>query len=624
VNEFFPNSGSAITPNRIRFLQILFFSLIALFAGRLFTLQVIMGGSFKRKAQNVSQSVTEIPAQRGEIFDRTYNLPLVLNIDSFALDIIPAEVPAEMRDTVFQKLAAIVPMPIEDIRKKISPKNYHFYKPIEIKNQVPYETIASIAERIDEFPGVAWHDKPIRNYIETGSFSHIIGYVGDISQEELQVLYNKGYKTGDIIGKTGIEKVYDAYLRGKDGSEYRTVDAKGKSIDTDSVMLDEPEMGKNLVLTIDRNMQILCEKALGERMGSIVVLKPSTGEVLAMVSYPYYSPNLLSGETMSKEYQKLAADKNSPLINRNIQSAYPPASTFKIVMTSSILEEKAIPPDKKIDCLGSITYGDRIFRCHLHSGHGWLNLQQALAQSCDVYFYTAAKDYLGIDTITHYARDEFDFGSPTGIDLPGEISGFVPTPQWKERKLHEKWLGGDTINTSIGQGFTTVTPLQMADMVAMVVNDGVIYKPHLLKEIRDAGSGALVKRIEPEVLKKSTISADTFKTVKVNMRSVITEGTAQYPVNIKTVQIAGKTGTAEVNLADHWHSWLASYAPYNYQSMDDVIVVAVSVEATNEWEWWAPYATSIIYQGIFGDQTYEEAVKALGLPVQAKQQGKRE
>jgi penicillin-binding protein 2 len=624
VNEFSSNSGSSISANRLRFLQILFFSVILICAGRLFTLQVIMGGSYKKKARNVTQSLTEIPAQRGEIFDRNFNLPLVLNIDSFAIDIIPAEIPAEMRDTVFQKLAAAIPMPIEDIRKKISPKNYHFYKPIEIKNQIPYETVASIAERIDEFPGVTWHDKPIRNYIETNSFSHIIGYVGDITQEELQVLFNKGYIAGDIIGKTGIEKEYDSFLRGKNGSKYRIVDVKGKTIDSDSVILDEPEMGKNLVLTIDRNIQILCEKALGERMGAIVAIRPATGEVLAMVSYPYYSPNLLSGESMSREYAKLAEDKNRPLINRAIGSMYPPASTFKVVMSTAILEEKAIPPEKTIFCEGFIDYGDRIFKCHLHSGHGRVNLQQALAQSCDVYFYTAGKDYLGIDSIIHYARDEFNFGFPTGIDLPGEISGFIPTPQWKERKLHEKWLGGDTVNTSIGQGFTQVTPIQMANMVAMVVNEGVIYKPHLLKEVRDAGSGALVKRIDPELLKKSSVSADTFKTVKNNMRSVITDGTAQFPVNIKAVQIAGKTGTAQVGLNDRWDSWLASYAPYNYKSPEEVIAIAVIVDHTNDWEWWAPYATAIIYQGIYGDQSYEEAMKTLGFPSQNKQQVKRE
>lgn len=618
------DSGNSASPARLRFLSILFVAAISLYAIRLFALQIVMGGSFRQKAQNVSQRVTEIPAQRGEIYDRNNNLPLVLNIDSFALDIIPAEMGADRRDTVFQKLAAAIPMPIEEIKKKIPPAYYHLYQPIEIKDQVPYETIVYIAERIDEFPGVTWHDQPIRNYLETGSFSHVLGYVGDITREELQVLYNKGYQPGSIIGKSGVEKEYDEYLRGKSGRQYLTVDVKGRSVGDAELTIEKPELGKNLVLTIDRSIQILCEKALGERIGAVVVSKPATGEILAMVSYPYYSANDFSGGNGNKEYVKLLNDPNNPLINRAIQSNYPPASTFKIVMSSAVLEENAFPPEKKIDCQGDITYGDRIFHCHIHRpGHGWLNLQEGLAQSCDIYFWTIAKDSLGIDPIIQYAK-EFGFGAVSGIDLPGEITGAVPTPQWKERKFHEKWSGGDTLNMAIGQGFTLVTPIQMTDMIAMVVNEGTIYKPHILKEVREAGSDALLKRIDREVLKKSGISSQTFKTVKANMRSVITEGTAKYPVNLKTVQVAGKTGTGEVGVADHWHSWLASYAPYDYADPDDVISVSVIIEAVNEWEWWAPYATAIIYQGIFGGESYDEAIKSLGFQQLARPRERRE
>jgi penicillin-binding protein 2 len=282
-------------------------------------------------------------------------------------------------------------------------------------------------------------------------------------------------------------------------------------------------------------------------------------------------------------------------------------------MSTAILNEKAFPPDKTVECKGEISYGNRVWKCWIHKpGHGFLNLQQALAQSCDIYFWVTGRDYLGVERIVTYAKD-FGFGEPTGIDIPGEIAGFIPTPQWKERKFHEKWLAGDTMNMSIGQGYTLVTPLQMANMVAMVVNNGVIYQPHLLKEIRDPVSGAIVKTIKPSVLHKSDIDSGVFQTVRDNMRSVITEGTARFPMNIKAVQVAGKTGTGEVGLSDRWHSWFAAYAPYNSDNPDDQIVVSIIVEASNSWEWWAPYASAIIFQGIFAQQTYEEAVKTLGL-----------
>jgi penicillin-binding protein 2 len=382
-------------------------------------------------------------------------------------------------------------------------------------------------------------------------------------------------------------------------------------------------MGKNLVLSIDRSIQVLAEKALGERIGAVMVTRPSNGEILAMVSYPWYDPNLFSRNDMNLEYQALIDDPNKPFINRAIQSSYPPASAFKILMTTGILAENAFSPDQTIDCPGEITYGERLWRCHIRKpGHGRLNLQQAMAQSCDIYYWAVGRDYLGVERITAYAR-EFGFGELTGIDLPGEIAGFIPTPQWKERRFHERWLGGDTMNMSIGQGYTLVTPIQMANMVSMVVNDGVIYQPHLLKEIRDPLSGAVEKTVIPAVLHKSDIDPGIFETVRRDMRSVISEGTAQFPLNIRSVEIAGKTGTGEVGLQDRWHSWFTAFAPYKTDNPEERIVVSVIVEAVNQWEWWAPYASAIIFQGIFAKQNYEEAVASLGhqyMPIQGRRE----
>ncbi len=332
-----------------------------------------------------------------------------------------------------------------------------------------------------------------------------------------------------------------------------------------------------------------------------------------MVSYPWYDPNLFAGVDAGQEYAKMLADPNTPLLNRAVQSSYPPASTFKSILTAGIVEEKAFPTDKKVLCPGEVSYGDRVFKCWVHKpGHGWLDLKGGLENSCDIYYWTVGRDYLGIERIVSYAKD-FGYGKATGIDLPGELDGFVPTPQWKERRFHEKWLGGDTMNLSIGQGDLLVTPLQMADMMAMIVNDGVVYRPHVLKEIRDPSTGAVVQSVLPKEILRSRISKDTFAVVRDDLRGVITEGTAKFPVNTKAVQVAGKTGTAEVGLKDHWHSWFVAFGPYDAPDPKDKVVVVVMVEASNPWEWWAPYATNIIFQGMFAGQGYDKAVDTLGL-----------
>ena len=270
---------------------------------------------------------------------------------------------------------------------------------------------------------------------------------------------------------------------------------------------------------------------------------------------------------------------------------------------------KAFPSAKDIECTGRVDYGNRIFHCHQKWGHGWLNMREALAQSCDVYYWAIGRDYLGVDKISSYAK-EFGFGESLDIDLPAQQAGFVPTAPWKERRFHQKWLGGDTMNMSIGQGYTLVTPLHIANMVAMVANKGKIYRPHLLKEIRDPASNEVIEEIKPQILHESNIDESVWREVQNAMRYTITDGTPAFPLNNKVVQIAGKTGTAEVGSLDHWHSWMACYAPFN-APVEEQVVVVVLVEAVNEWEWWAPYATNIIFQGIFANQNYEEAVASL-------------
>ena len=608
---------------KVIILLLILIILFIVYSYKLFSMQIIQGEHYKTQSQKISSQVTIIPAQRGEIFDRNADLPMVINTDSFAVEVIPGEIPPQKYDTVIQKLANYLGIPKSQIDKKI-PKNIRrSYSSVQVKSNVPFTVISNIAENLNDLPGVSWVSKPIRNYLHTESLSHIVGYVGDINQDEITALYNQGYTKNSIVGKTGIEKQYDSLLQGTPGREMSTVDVHGRVI-SETPVVEPPKMGKNLVLTIDSTIQKLVEETLGNRVGASVVLKPATGEVLAMVSYPFYDSNIFSSDDSASEYSKLLNDNTKPLINRAVQLSYPPASTFKIIMSAAMLQENAFPASKTIECKGKMLYGGRVFHCHIHEpGHGWLDMKNAMAQSCDVYYWTIGRDYLGIEKIASYSR-EFGLGKSAQIDLPSQVSGLVPTAEWKQKKYHEKWVGGDTMSCSIGQGFMEATPLQLANMIAMVSNEGIIYKPHILKEVRDPVTNEIIEEIKPTVLTESTIDKEVWKQIQEALRYTVTDGTPQYPMHNKLVQIACKTGTAEVDgYKDSWHSWLVAYAPYDAPP-EDRICVATIVEACNKWEWWAPYATNIIIQGIFANQTYEEAIKELGFTYLTKNRGRQE
>lgn len=608
---------------KVIILLLILIILFIVYSYKLFSMQIIQGEHYKTQSQKISSQVTIIPAQRGEIFDRNADLPMVINTDSFAVEVIPGEIPPQKYDTVIQKLANYLGIPKSQIDKKI-PKNIRrSYSSVQVKSNVPFTVISNIAENLNDLPGVSWVSKPIRNYLHTESLSHIVGYVGDINQDEITALYNQGYTKNSIVGKTGIEKQYDSLLQGTPGREMSTVDVHGRVI-SETPVVEPPKMGKNLVLTIDSTIQKLVEETLGNRVGASVVLKPATGEVLAMVSYPFYDSNIFSSDDSASEYSKLLNDNTKPLINRAVQLSYPPASTFKIIMSAAMLQENAFPASKTIECKGKMLYGGRVFHCHIHEpGHGWLDMKNAMAQSCDVYYWTIGRDYLGIEKIASYSR-EFGLGKSAQIDLPSQVSGLVPTAEWKQKKYHEKWVGGDTMSCSIGQGYMEATPLQLANMIAMVSNEGIIYKPHILKEVRDPVTNEIIEEIKPTVLTESTIDKEVWKQIQEALRYTVTDGTPQYPMHNKLVQIACKTGTAEVDgYKDSWHSWLVAYAPYDAPP-EDRICVATIVEACNKWEWWAPYATNIIIQGIFANQTYDEAIKELGFTYLTKNRGRQE
>ncbi|MDC7232317.1 MAG: penicillin-binding protein 2 [Spirochaetales bacterium] len=598
-----------VNNGRVYLLSGIILIIIFLYIYKLFNLQIVDNLIYEKKAQQVSQRSKVIPAQRGKIYDRNTDIPLAMNVDSFAVKYTPGYGDRENLPDLIRRLSEILGVSEDELTRKFPDSRFFSYVAAEVADGVSFEKITLIAENIEDFPGISWSSKPRRFYNTSGSISHVLGYVGNITNEELQVLYNRGYSSGDVLGKSGIEKQYDHILRGKNGRIFNTVDVRGRQMNKEG-NLQPPENGYDLVLTIDRHIQELAEKALGPRKGSVVVLKPESGEVLALVSYPGFNPNLFN-QKGPNNFGVLSLNPDFPFLNRSIQSSYAPASTFKILLTAAILEDDSFNPNRLIDCTGSMELGNRTFYCHKKTGHGKLNLKEALAESCNIYFGTIGVENLGIAKISEYSH-AFGLGSPTGIDLQGEVQGNIPSPAWKERTYNSRWTPGDTLNASIGQGFVTVTPLQLADMVAAIVNEeGKIYKPHLLKQIVNTTNKSVVEEIAPEVLRKTTISPRTMETLREYLRGVISDGTADVVILNDQVEVAGKTGTGEVGSSTNWHSWFASYGPWSEDNEKDKIVVITMVEASNEWEWWAPKAADIIYQGYFGNTNYEETIRLL-------------
>ena len=581
----------------------------ALIAGYLYLLQVVRGGEFRTLAVNVARREVAIPAQRGKIFDRSYTRPLVTNRLAFSVDLIPGEVPADRLPRLLERLAPHLEMSPAQLAARVPTRQRHLFRPVELKRHVEFATIATLAEQIDSFPGVTWHSGPARDYGTLGALAHVTGYVGDITREELQVLFNQGYTADSTLGKSGVEKQYEGELRGVDGISHRTVDVRERAVSELRQTAVAPQPGRDVVLTIDWDLQQAAQEALGPRVGSAVVLQPATGAILALVSYPWFDPQTFIGAGGDAAFRALTGDRSFPFINRAIQSAYPPASVFKILMTTALAEEGTFSRDHEIRCVGYLAYGDRIFNDWVKEGHGRIDMDDALAQSCDVYFYLAGSA-LGIGNIARYS-ERFALGAASGIDLPGEVAGNVPTPAWKRREFGEPWVGGDTVNLSIGQGYITVTPLQIANLVAMVVNDGVIYRPHVVKEIRDGASGEITARTEREPIHRADISRETFSFVREAMRLVVTDGTAGPVLTTDAVAVAGKTGTGEVGIEDQYHSWFAAYGPYDAADPLEQIVVVVMVEAVNLWEWWAPKAANLIFHAAFTGQTVPQAVAYL-------------
>jgi len=572
----------------------------------LFVLQIVRGPAYELKARTNREQFAILPAVRGIIYDRTGKEVFALNRRSFMIYIVPQNLPGDKkeRENLIKKLSVLLKMPEADIHKIINNTDYARYVSYVLKTDVPFEDVVFLAEHNRDFPGVYWKSKPVRVYPHGDTASHVIGYVGMISEKELQENIDRGYNLESVIGKSGIERIYDIELRGRDGYIRRTVDATNQVI---AEVIDrgaEPLPGNNVLLTLDLRIQKIAEQALGERPGAVVVSKPSTGEILALVSYPRYNPNLFVAQGDQEAFRRLTLDRNKPFLNRAVQAQYPAGSIFKLVVALALLDTGKIPPDREYICGGGYRLGNRFFSCW--KNHGKADLHKAIVESCDSYFYQVAL-VMGPDTIARYAQ-KLGLGQPTGIDLLGEAGGIVPNPEWKLKNKKEMWFDGDTLNMAIGQGYVLVTPLQLNMLTNIIANRGKAFKPFLVKEIISAKSGEVVYRKNPDILINSSIDQEYFNFIADAMRGVVSEGTARWGGAVLSTEMAGKTSTAEIMGADN-HSWFTAFAPWNTDDKNSVLSVTVIIEHGGAGSESAAPVASEIVEAIFGNCDLETARK---------------
>ncbi|KAF0133747.1 MAG: mrdA [Candidatus Saganbacteria bacterium] len=526
---------------RSRFFFSLFFILFIFYCMRFAYLQVIQGGSYKNLADENAARTNPILAQRGIVFDRSDKI-MVKNRPIFSVYIIPHYTKSLKRKEIFARLGSIFSVSKEEIERRYLEKKSTIFEGVLIAADVPLSIVSKIEEEKKDLPGVEVICYPMRSYPYPGYAAHVLGYIAEISPKELELLSSRGYRLGDLIGKDGVEKIYDGQLRGISGGKRYQVDAFGRPVKIEKII--EPVIGKNMKLTIDLELQEAVEKALGAKEGAVVVLNPNNGEILAMASHPNY----YAGKKWEETSQYL-----HPFMNRAI-SGYPPGSIFKIVTLSAALEEKKVNASELFYCPGYYRIGKRIAKCWLESGHGRLSAIEGLVWSCDVVFYELGRR-LGPDLINKYAK-LYGLGEKTNIDLTQEKRGFVPTSAWKKTRFNENWFEGDSINLGIGQGFTQVTPLQMALAYGMVAT-GKRYKPYVVKEIFGE-DGKKSYSAKPEIV--AELPEDLRIKITDALHNVVLRGTG-VAAFIPGFEAAGKTGTAQNPGLPH--AWFVCFAPYD-------------------------------------------------------------
>jgi penicillin-binding protein 2 len=620
---------------RITLIQLTILAVFVLFGFRLWRLQVVAGAEYRELAKRNRTRLITTDAARGVIYDRTNEI-LVRNVPRFDVLLIPAYLPKEddAKQIVLDRLQKLLDLPmVSDYAPPSFPPYsgvaklglldmvregslYAPYTPIVLKENVSQEIAFVIEEEHLDLPGVLIQIDPYREY-PTGSLTaHLLGYMGPIPAWAYQEYgQERGYDADDNIGRTGLESSYEDLLRGKKGTKTIEVDVAGREVRPVGRIVP-PELGHNLILTLDLDLQRYVQEVLSDGMARVgstsavaIVTQVETGQVLSMVSLPSFDNNLFAQGISQKEFVKLNTDPDHPLVNHATSGQYPPGSVFKLVPASGGLQEQVItrwtqltcPPNSGILWLPNKYYPNdpqlaRPFYCWTHSlnyGHGNIAFVNALANSCDIYFYLVGGglldrfEGLGLERLRLYAN-AFGYGEPTGIDLPAETPGLIPGEKWKRINYSERWTTGDTYNMSIGQGFVLATPLQVANATAAVANGGTLYQPQLVYQVHDA-EGNVVQDFEKKVIRELPVSEENLALVREGMRAAVERGTAQW-IQVKGgLQVAAKTGTAEfcekypdcVDENDRiitTHAWFTCFAPFD----DPEIAITVFVYGGGE------------------------------------------
>jgi penicillin-binding protein 2 len=534
---------------------------------RLFSLQVTSGGQFESLAQ-ANRTVQEaIPSSRGLIYDRTGRL-LVANVASYSVRIRPADLPESQRDQVVATLASLVGMDPADINIAIDSNPGSRFDLVRVASDVPANVASFIAESGDSLPGVQIVVETRREYELGPLVSQVLGYTGPVNAKEIADLRAQGYQPDDLIGRAGVEAVYEDALRGTYGLQTVARDATGRRLDVLRVD-QEPVAGDSLELSIDVHEQQIAQQALqwgiktaGLKGGVVIVMNPQTGEILAMVSLPTYDDNQFAQGISGKQYQALLDNKYKPLLNHAISEQYPPGSTYKLVTGSAGLADHKITPTTLIHTAGFLKLGSATFHDWKPGGFGLCNLYCGFGHSSDTYFYQVAAK-VGIDRLGYWAK-QFGFGAKTGVDLPGEANGTVPTNQWKLETLGVPIYPGETYLAGIGQGYDAVTPLQLLNAYCALANGGTLYAPRIVKDVIGP-DGSVVQPFEPTVLSKLAIAPSILQTMRKAARNVVVVRHTYNLVDLPIV-VAGKSGTAQFGLPDStgrlpFHSWFAAFVP---------------------------------------------------------------
>lgn len=533
----------------------------AVLVSRLWYLQIQQGDKYRQMANNNRVRYVEVVPPRGNIFD-SKGREIVSNRPSF--NVVLSRENSGLNGELLKKMASIlgedVSVLLERIRKMAGSPGHI---PIRLAEDIDWDKVAFIENNRLELPGVRIEVVPRRIYHYGNLASHIIGYLGEINERELQASAAGAYRGGDLVGKMGLERLLEKDLRGEKGREYMEVNALG--FEQKYLKGIEPLPGDDLKLTINMDLQRVAEDTMAaqDKAGAVVAVEVNSGRLLVAASAPALKLDEFVGGISYKAWQAMLDNPRHPLLNKVDQGQYPPASTYKLVTALAGLAAGVITPDTVFYCPGYYRLGNRTYHCWKHAGHGAVNLVQALAQSCDVYFYHVGQ-LLGVDRLAVYAK-KFGFGRKTGVEMQGEKPGLVPTAAWKMRRYNKSWQEGETLTIAIGQGFDLVTPLQLCMMTATIANGGTLYKPSLIESIRDP-SGRLIEQFEPHVSGRLTGQSANLRIIREGMIEAVNSrhGTGR-SARLKGITVAGKTGTAQVVRLRQFKHMKEEDVPYKYR-----------------------------------------------------------